>query len=203
MNLADERLKGLDNPSLASDERALIRCGIAADLIHSGQYEKAREALGDLWGGVGARPNLKGLAETMAAEVLLQCGSLTACLGTSKRIEGAQEAAKDLLSEANRGLTTACTRPRISVNVTVNLPPITLNARRVMPGVRRFTLRSSIVFDDDLAILHVIVIFIFARQCCFLAPTAYDGDAGFTERFAGPFFSVSNHVVPDAGGALL
>lgn len=102
MNLADERLKELDNPSLTSDERALIRCRIAADLIHSGQYEKAREALGNMWGGVGVRPILEGLEETTAAEVLLQCGSLTACLGTSKRIEGAQEAAKDLLSEARR-----------------------------------------------------------------------------------------------------
>jgi len=37
-----------------------------------------------------------------AAEVLLQCGSLTGCLGTSKRVEGAQDAAKDLISEARR-----------------------------------------------------------------------------------------------------
>lgn len=34
-------------------------------------------------------------------------------------------------------LTTAGTRPRISVDVIVNLPLITLNARRLMAGVRR------------------------------------------------------------------
>jgi hypothetical protein len=33
-------------------------------------------------------------------------------------------------------LTTACTRPRISENVTVNLSVPMLNARRVMQGVR-------------------------------------------------------------------
>ena len=40
--------------------------------------------------------------ERTAAEVLLQCGALTGCFGTSKRIEGAQDAAKDLISEARR-----------------------------------------------------------------------------------------------------
>jgi len=36
-----------------------------------------------------------------------------------------------------RNLTAASTRPRISLDVIVNLALITLNARRVMPGVRR------------------------------------------------------------------
>lgn len=49
MTLADERLKELDNPSLTTDERALLRCRVAADLIHAGQYEAARESLGELW----------------------------------------------------------------------------------------------------------------------------------------------------------
>jgi hypothetical protein len=41
-------------------------------------------------------------------------------------------------------LTTACTRPRVSMDVVENLPLITLNARRVMPGVRRHLLREDI-----------------------------------------------------------
>ncbi len=61
MNLADERLRELDNPSLTENERALLRCRVAADLIHAGQYEKAREALGELWRGVGERPDVKKL----------------------------------------------------------------------------------------------------------------------------------------------
>ena len=56
MTLADERLKELDNPSLAENERTLLRCRVATDLIHKGQYEAAREALGELWLGIGERP---------------------------------------------------------------------------------------------------------------------------------------------------
>jgi tetratricopeptide (TPR) repeat protein len=102
MSLTDSLQRQLDSPNLTADERALIRCNVAAELIHSGQYEKAGEALEELWNGVGVRPDIEGLTETTAAEVLLQCGSLTGCLGTSKRIEGAQDAARDLLSEARR-----------------------------------------------------------------------------------------------------
>jgi len=69
MNLADDRLKELDSPSLTADGRALIRCHVAAELIHKGQYEAAREALGELWRGVGERPNVEGLSEPTAAEV--------------------------------------------------------------------------------------------------------------------------------------
>jgi tetratricopeptide (TPR) repeat protein len=97
MTLADERLKELDSPSLTTDERALIRCHVAADLIQSGQYEAARESLGGLWRGEGERPNVEGLGESTAAEVLLQAGALSGWLG---KVKGAQEAAKDLISES-------------------------------------------------------------------------------------------------------
>jgi tetratricopeptide (TPR) repeat protein len=96
MTLADERLKELDNLSLTEDERASLRCRVAADRIHAGQYEAAREALGELWQGVGKRPNVEGLEEKTAAEVLLQGGVLSGWLG---KIKGAQDAAKDLISE--------------------------------------------------------------------------------------------------------
>jgi tetratricopeptide (TPR) repeat protein len=98
MTLTDERLRELDNPSLTADERALIRCRVAADLIHRGQYEAAREALGELWRGVGERPNVEGLGERTAAEVLLQVGVLSGWIGANSQIAGAQEAAKDLIS---------------------------------------------------------------------------------------------------------
>ena len=102
MNLADERLKELDNPSLTSSERALIRCAVASDFIHKGQYEAAREALGELWPGIGERPDVKGLPPAVAAEVLLQCGALTGLFGVARNVPGIQERAKDLLSEAAR-----------------------------------------------------------------------------------------------------
>ncbi len=102
MNLADERLKELDNPTLTDNERALLRCQVAADLIHRGQYEVAREALGELWLGVGQRPAVSKMPPAIEAEVLLQCGTLTGWLGSARNVSGAQEQAKDMLSEAER-----------------------------------------------------------------------------------------------------
>lgn len=102
MHLADDRLKQLDNPALTSESRTLVRCDVAAELIHTGQYEAAREALGQLWRGVGRRPELRELSILAIAEVLLQCGVLSGWLGSVQQIADAQEKAKDLLSEALR-----------------------------------------------------------------------------------------------------
>jgi tetratricopeptide (TPR) repeat protein len=102
MNLADERLQELDNPSLTEDERVLMRCNVAADLIQIGQYEAAQEALGELWPGIGQRPPVRGLPPGLEAEVLLQCGTLTHLLGNARNVAGAEEQAKDMLSEAAR-----------------------------------------------------------------------------------------------------
>src|SRR5215213_8368423 len=102
MTLADERLKELDNPSLTADERVLLRCAVASDLIHKGQYEAARATLGELWLGVGQRPPVSNLPPAVDAEVLLQCGTLTGWLGSVRNVSGAQEQAKDMLSEAER-----------------------------------------------------------------------------------------------------
>jgi len=100
MNLADKRLKELDNPSLTESERALLRCRVAAGFIHRGQYEAASEALSGLWRGIGQRPNVEGLDEGTTAEVLQQVGALSGWMGASQQVDGAQEAAKDLLSES-------------------------------------------------------------------------------------------------------
>jgi tetratricopeptide (TPR) repeat protein len=102
MNLADERLKELDNPSLTKEEAVALRCRLVSKLIHEGQYETAREALGGLWRGIGERPDVEGLYTPLAADVLLQSGVLTGWLGRAGRISGAQEKAKDLISEALR-----------------------------------------------------------------------------------------------------
>jgi tetratricopeptide (TPR) repeat protein len=79
-----------------------LRCRVAADLAHAGQYEAAREALGELWPGVGGRPDVKKLPPVIAAEVLLQCGTLTGLLGRARNVSGAQERAQDLLTAAVR-----------------------------------------------------------------------------------------------------
>lgn len=100
MTLAEQRLNELDNPSLTCDGRALLRCGLATRLIQEGQYEVACEALGEFWRGAGERPVLEGLAEKTAAEVLLHVGVLSGWIGACRQTQGAQEAAKDLISES-------------------------------------------------------------------------------------------------------
>lgn len=100
MTLADQRLRELDNASMTSDERALLRCEVAADLMLRGQYEEARDALGELWRGIGQRPNVEGLEVSTSAEVLLQVGVLSGWLGACKQVAAAQESAKNLISES-------------------------------------------------------------------------------------------------------
>lgn len=102
MNLTDGHLKQLDNPSLKANERILLRCRLASEFIHIGQYETAREALGHLWQGIGERPQVEGLKPPTAAEVILQCGVLSSWFGKVRHVSDAQEKAKDLLSEAFR-----------------------------------------------------------------------------------------------------
>lgn len=80
----------------------MLRCRLAAECIHAGQYEAAREALGELWRGVGESPEVEGLPLGVSAEVLLQCGTLTGLFGGARNVLGVQERAKDLLSEAVR-----------------------------------------------------------------------------------------------------
>ncbi len=100
MTLAETLLQQLENRALSRDERAQLQCRIAADFEHRGQYDSARDALAELWQGIGERPALEGLSELTAAEVLLRAGSLSGYLGSVQQIEGAQDAAKDLISES-------------------------------------------------------------------------------------------------------
>jgi tetratricopeptide (TPR) repeat protein len=100
MTLTETLVKEFENRALNPDERAQFQCRMAAEFEHTGQYESARDALGDLWRGVGQRPALEGLSELTAAEVLLRAGSLSGYLGSIRQIEGAQETAKDLISES-------------------------------------------------------------------------------------------------------
>jgi CheY-like chemotaxis protein/Tfp pilus assembly protein PilF len=100
MALAETLLRKLGDPALSRDERAQLRCRAAEDFEHRGQYEAARDALADLWDGVGQRPAIEGLTDLTAAESLLRAGTLSSWFGSIRQIEGAQEAAKDLISES-------------------------------------------------------------------------------------------------------
>jgi tetratricopeptide (TPR) repeat protein len=81
--------------------QALARCAEAKHLMSAGDYETAREALGDLWNGLGERPKLTGLTTAEQAEVLLRAGALSAWLGSSAQVP-VQANAKDLIGESIR-----------------------------------------------------------------------------------------------------
>lgn len=100
MSLAETLLRQLENPTLSTAERAQVRCQLAEELEHRGQYEAARNILGELWQGIGIRPATRGFDERTTAEVLLRTGALSGWLGSASQIEGAQEVAKDLISES-------------------------------------------------------------------------------------------------------
>src|SRR5947209_20591644 len=100
MKTSSQLLHQMADPSLTHDERARLRCELAKRLEETGKYEAAREAMGELWRGVGHRLVLDDLEKETAAEVLLRAGVLTGWIGSVKQIEGAQETAKNLISES-------------------------------------------------------------------------------------------------------
>lgn len=100
MSLAQKFLQQIDNPALNYKERTYLRCQLAKELEESGNYEAARSAMGELWQRIGDRPRIEGLDRNTAAEVLLRAGSLSGWIGSANQIEGAQDIAKDLISES-------------------------------------------------------------------------------------------------------
>jgi tetratricopeptide (TPR) repeat protein len=75
-------------------------CQLAKGLEEAGEFDRAAETLMPFWSGVPHRPNTKGLGEEAQAELLLRSGTLTGWLGSAKQVSGAQEVAKDLISES-------------------------------------------------------------------------------------------------------
>lgn len=102
MDLTNQMIRRIENPSINASERARLRCQLAKELAESGNYEAAREAMGTLWTRIGDRPALEGLDKFAAAEVLLRVGILSGLIGSAHQVEGTQEIAKDLISESKR-----------------------------------------------------------------------------------------------------
>jgi two-component system chemotaxis response regulator CheY len=100
MIISNQLLNQIADPSLSQDERARLRCQLAKQLEDVGNYEAAREAMGELWPRFEGRPVLDELSAAVAAEVLLRVGVLTGWIGSVKQIEGTQETAKNLISES-------------------------------------------------------------------------------------------------------
>ncbi len=83
------------------DWRAREACEESRRLERAGDYEGARFALRVLWSGrIGDRPRLAELSVDRQALVLWRVGSLSGWLGSANQIPGAQEFARDLLTES-------------------------------------------------------------------------------------------------------
>lgn len=80
--------------------RAQTACAHAKGLEEAGEFEDAREAMSEFWQRIGERPRVEGLDEIARAEVLLRAGALSGWIGSTRQITGAQEIAKDLISES-------------------------------------------------------------------------------------------------------
>lgn len=80
-------------------DRARLLCALAKEQAEAGEFEIARSTISEFWGRVGERPRLQGLDDVARAEVLLRAGALSGWIGSARQISGAQEIAKDLISE--------------------------------------------------------------------------------------------------------
>lgn len=100
MDSTKDLLHRISDPTLSPDQRAQLRCQLAKHLEQAWNFEAAREAMGQLWQGVGDLPDVKELNEQAEAEVLLRAGALTGWIGSTKQIDGAQETAKNLITES-------------------------------------------------------------------------------------------------------
>lgn len=100
MSTTTQLLHQIADPALTPDERAQLRCQLSKELEDIGNYEAARDAMGNLWRGIGHGVVLEGIDKATGAEVLLRAGVLTGWLGCAKRIEGTLDVAKDLISES-------------------------------------------------------------------------------------------------------
>ena len=98
MELHTADFKNLTENPVADDVIPL--CELAKNLEEAGEFESACETLRPFWQGLLRRPETTGLADEAKAELLLRAGTLTGFLGSAKQVAGAQEAAKDLISES-------------------------------------------------------------------------------------------------------
>ena len=84
----------------ARDWHARRACEEAEKLERAGDYEGARFALREVWSRIGDRPTIAQLPVDTQAEVLWRVGSLSGLWGSAKQVSGAQEFARDLLTES-------------------------------------------------------------------------------------------------------
>lgn len=97
MKITSSKLHALHT---SPNEEALVRCQSALEAKDRGDYTCAQEVMRTLWPSVGQRPVTSGLHASVSAEVLLCVGILTRWIGSKNQVEGALEAAKNLITES-------------------------------------------------------------------------------------------------------
>ncbi len=90
----------LQTSRLTANEEALVRCQAALERRDAGDYEGAQDVIQPIWHGIGTHPETAGLHPSIAAEVLYSVGVLTGWIGSQIQVKGAQETAKDLITES-------------------------------------------------------------------------------------------------------
>lgn len=85
---------------LTATQQADLACKKAKQLEDAGEYEQAREALGELWPETDETTGLEGLDSTTRAEVLLRIGALAGWIGSAYQATGSQEKAKNLITRS-------------------------------------------------------------------------------------------------------
>jgi tetratricopeptide (TPR) repeat protein len=101
MSLLTSLLRDLENPDLSVNDRVERCCEATRELENTGEYEKAQKVLRDRWPRIGEAPDLTGLEESTAAELLLRAGVLTGIIGAYRPIPEAQTIAKDLITQSH------------------------------------------------------------------------------------------------------
>ena len=106
----------------ATGDHVRALCAGAKELEEAGKLEDARLLLNEFWQRIGDRPRVEGLDEPVKADLLLRVGSLSGWLGSARQIPGAQETAKDLISESaaifeKLGLTEKIAEARVDLGI--------------------------------------------------------------------------------------
>lgn len=92
----------LETAHFTANEEASLRCQTALELRDRGDYDGARDAMAQLWAGIGSRPKTEGLHSSVVPEVLLCAGVLTGWLGSRNEVKEADDYARDLITESIR-----------------------------------------------------------------------------------------------------
>lgn len=100
MTLPASLLRDGEAQNVSADLRVERACEVAKTHENKGDYELAQQSLTELWPRPDERPQLRGLAPSLAAELLLRAGVITGALGSKSQVADAQEAAKNLISES-------------------------------------------------------------------------------------------------------